>query len=105
MYASITDPVTGNRLYADLTFQDTVTVASSGAMSTELNCVFVKDVVTEEEIIESVINQLRGVVVRDIEMLKNILHSAFNVSIDTCPELVGVVSARLNGNVFVEGGI
>lgn len=103
MYACITDPETGRRLYADLSFRELVSTQCDSSSIGKIDRVNVKDVVTEDEYVNAIIKQLHGVVIKDTDMLKTILHDTFNVSIDTCTELVENVAARLNGDQITEG--
>lgn len=105
MYACITDPETGRRLYADLSFRELVSTQCDSSSIGKIDRVNVKDVVTEDEYVNAIIEQLRGVVIKDTDMLKTILHDTFNISVDTCQDLVGVVEEFLHNDRYEEAGM
>lgn len=105
MYACITDPESGRRLYADLSFRELVSTQCDSSSIGKIDRVNVKDVVTEDEYVNAIIEQLRGVVIKDTDMLKTILHDTFNISVDTCQDLVGVVEEFLHNDRYEEAGM
>jgi hypothetical protein len=97
MYACVKDPETGRNLYADLSFVTRdIFYPGTRVSSTKLNRVDVTDVVTEHDMVETVLWQLRGVVIRNGDLLKTILKDAFGICTESCPELVEAVEERLN---------
>lgn len=105
MYACITDPESGRRLYADLSFRELVSTQCDSSSIGKIDRVNVKDVVTEDEYVNAIVEQLRGVVIKDTDMLKTILHDTFNISVDTCQDLVGVVEEFLHNDRYEEAGM
>jgi hypothetical protein len=97
LYTLIKDPETGRRLYADIGVDILPKRLACGELVHTLKKMDVRDVVTEDKLVGDVVRGLRGVVVKDSNLLNTILLDAFSISVDTCPELVMAVQDRLKG--------
>ncbi|WP_292466463.1 hypothetical protein [Methanolobus sp.] len=93
MYTCIKDPETGKRLYAD------IVVGAPAVEKFRLEYAVARDVATEDQFVEDIIRELRGVKIRDRALLSAILKDAFGVSADECLELVQAVEERMMGRM------
>lgn len=87
MYISITDPTTGNRLYADLKIDETLRL-HNGDLDSSIDRIDVRDVATETNLIEGILHELENVAVFDYAHFKRVLSELIGVRCDSCPELV-----------------
>lgn len=94
MYACIKDPETGRNIYADIAVSAYV---SGGPF--KLESARTKDVITENEFADVVARELRGVKIKNPNLLNAVLKDYFNISVDTCPELIKAVKERLDMEV------
>ena len=64
----------------------------------------VHDVVTEEDLLETIMRELKGIVIKNSSLLKMVLKDSSGISVDTCHELLQAVEERLNEAGLTEVG-
>ncbi|MBN1134386.1 MAG: hypothetical protein JXA38_05660 [Methanosarcinaceae archaeon] len=96
MYACVNDPVLGGRVYLDLAFEYIQFRYNDGSCSKEtVNTVNIEGIVTEEDLVNGVVNELRGDVINESDLMVRILEDIFKIDVDGCPDLVASIHERL----------
>lgn len=104
MYTCIKDPETGRRLYVDISLTRRTVYVPGGHSLSRIQRVVARDVVTETDLVETILDELRGVVIKNGVLLASILREVFGICTESCPDLLAAVEERLNV-AMLEGAV